>query len=184
MALPGPILRTCVRDRYAWTHHPHGSKECKCGWPVHTTLPRTADATAVADAYGLHGLGTLHYCACSAFRYSIVKVPPLESTHTMPKVSSSPTERIPCAKFIAEGVHLPYGSAHVSGREWMDCRGAGPGLAHAQILQHREQPVGTVRAGIETIGNNGGVALTAWRNGSLSHCHGDRLGRCGCCRIV
>jgi len=72
MALPESVQRTCIRDSYAWTHHPHGSEECKCGWPVHTTLPRTADATAAADAYGLHGLGTLHYCACSAFRYSIV----------------------------------------------------------------------------------------------------------------
>ena len=34
----------------------------------------------------------------------------------------------------------------------MDCLGAGPGLAHAQILQHGGQPRETLRAGIETIG--------------------------------
>jgi hypothetical protein len=72
MALPESNLAYLHQRQILWTHHPHGSKECRCGWPVHTTLTRTADATATADAYGLHGLGALHYYACSAFHYSIV----------------------------------------------------------------------------------------------------------------
>ena len=90
--------------------------------------------------------------------YSIVKVPPLESIHTAPTVSSSPTERIPCAKFIAEGVHLPYGSALVSGREWMDCRGAQGLIPDALNPTAWGAACRNARGKVETFRNIGGIS--------------------------
>ena len=134
-----------------WTHHSHGSRECKCGWPVHTTLTRTADATATADAYGLHGLGALHYYACSALLIQLSRFLP-SSPHT-PRPQFQAARRNVCLARSSpiKGHTLPTGPPMYQATEWMDCRGA-QGVSPDDLNPTAwGQLVGTLEAGIETI---------------------------------